>query len=384
MAEQALKKVPSPAQDSSQWGRFELEVTRGSARKGRFYVRNGSFGTPAFMPVGTQASVKGVSPAELSALGTEIVLVNTYHLHLRPGDELIRDLGGIHTFMGWSGPILSDSGGYQVFSLAHLRSLSEAGVVFQSHIDGALVELSPERAVQIQENLGVDIMMVLDECPSHEIGFKEASLSLDRTLRWAERSQAARRRPEVLAFGIVQGGMHDALRRRGAEALVAMGFDGYAIGGLSVGEGRELMRRMTEVSLQHLPPDKPRYLMGVGTPLDIVESVQRGVDMFDCVIPTRSARFGRLYCGRGWINIRNAEFRTDSRPIEEQCDCYACKNFSRAYLSHLVHAQEMLGAQLASIHNLRYYSRLMAEIAKHIEQGTFEDFAARFCAEWGA
>lgn len=360
-------------------GTFSINATAGRARRGVFHTAHGSFETPAFMPVGTQGTVKAVTPAQLQELGAQIVLSNTYHLHLRPGDELIRDLGGLHRFMGWSGPILTDSGGYQVFSLAKLRKITEQGVSFQSHLDGAPVLFTPERVVQIQENLGVDIMMVLDECLPYPATREEAEQSLALTLRWAERSQRARtQRERVLAFGIVQGGMYPELRQRAAAELVAMNFDGYAIGGLSVGEPTALMAEMTDVATRVLPEDRVRYLMGVGTPQDIVRSVGLGIDMFDCVIPTRSARFGRLYVGKGYINIRNKQYRADPLPIEEGCDCYACANFSRAYVSHLIHADEILGAQLASLHNLRFYQRLVAQIRHKISDGSFEAFAEDF------
>ena len=362
-------------------GNFEILAQVGRARRGVFQTAHGRFETPAFMPVGTQGTVKAVTPTQLEELGAQIVLSNTYHLHLRPGDELIRDLGGLHKFMGWKGPILTDSGGYQVFSLAKLRKISESGVSFQSHLDGKTVLFTPERVVQIQENLGVDIMMVLDECLPYPATEEQAERSLDLTLRWAARSQLARtQRDKVLAFGIVQGGMYPELRVRAARALVEMQFDGYAIGGLSVGEPTELMEQMTDVATRELPEDRVRYLMGVGTPQDIVRSVRLGIDMFDCVIPTRSARFGRLYVGKGYINIRNQQYRADAAPIEEGCDCYACKNFSRAYVSHLIHSDEILEAQLASLHNLQFYQRLVARIRQEISEGTFAEFAADFLA----
>lgn len=363
-------------------GSFQIEAVEGKARVGSLQTAHGSFQTPAFMPVGTQATVKGITPRQLKDTKAEIILTNTYHLHLRPGDERIARLGGIHRFMGWEGPILSDSGGYQVFSLAKLRDISAEGVVFQSHIDGAKVAFTPESVVKIQENLGVDIMMVLDECLPHDVSRDEARASWSLTKDWALRSLQARSNKEQLLFGIVQGAMYEDLRVQACAELSELPFDGLAIGGLSVGEGTSLMREMTEVCTSALPQDRVRYLMGVGTPFDLVESVNLGIDMFDCVIPTRSARFGRLYVGRSWINIKNERFRDDPNPIDQDCDCYACSTFSRAYISHLMHAKEMLGAQLASLHNLRFYQRLMEHIRASIRQGTFSDFARDFREEW--
>ena len=363
-------------------GTFEVEASEGRARAGRMHTLHGAFDTPAFMPVGTQASVKGVLPDQLRDLGTQIMLTNTYHLHLRPGDELIRDLGGVHRFSGWDGPILSDSGGFQVFSLAKLAKVSDEGVTFQSHIDGAKVHFTPESVVGIQENLGVDIMMVLDECLPHKASLEEAQASWVRTLAWARRSIEARKREGALLFGIVQGGMHADLRKQACEDLCTLPFDGYAIGGVSVGEPTPMMRMVTDVSAACLPPAKVRYLMGVGTALDIVESVRLGIDMFDCVIPTRSARFGRIMLRHGWFNIKNQQFRRDESPLEPGCDCYTCQRFSRAYISHLLHAKEMLAVQLATLHNLRFYQRLLQEIRVHILKGSFGAYAERFSAEW--
>jgi queuine tRNA-ribosyltransferase len=359
-------------------GTFSIQAKDGKARKGKFVTAHGTFNTPAFMPVGTQGTVKGMTPKSLRDIGAEIILSNTYHLHLRPGDELIKRLGGLHSFMGWDGPILTDSGGFQVFSLASLRNLAAQGVTFRSHIDGAMVEFTPEKVVLIQENLGVDIMMVLDECLGYPAQKDAAERSLELTMKWAERSQAARARAETLAFGIVQGGMFEDLREQSATGLSAVNFDGYAIGGLSVGEPRELMDRMTEVSTSHLPENKIRYLMGVGTPSDIVSAVGMGVDLFDCVIPTRSARFGRLFTPEKFINIRNEAFKEDTGPIDPTCDCYTCSNFSRAYLSHLMRSKEALFVELASIHNLRFYEHLMQRIQEAIVQGNYQDFAQEF------
>ena len=364
-------------------GTFEQFGTSGRARTGRFHTAHGAFDTPAFMPVGTQGTVKGVSPRELSELGAQIILSNTYHLHIRPGDELIRDLGGLHKFMGWSGPILTDSGGFQVYSLARIRRVTDEGVSFQSHIDGSPIDLTPERVVRIQENLGVDIMMVLDECVSHPAERSAVESSLARTTRWARAARQARRKPSVLAFGIVQGGMYPDLRKRAVEDLCEIGFDGYAIGGLSVGEPSEVLHQTASETAAKLPPDRIRYLMGVGTPSDIVRAVDAGIDLFDCVIPTRSARFGRIFSGYGHLNIRNEQFRRDPNPIEENCACYTCKNFSRAYLSHLVHAKEVLAVQLATLHNLHYYQRLMRSIRAGVLEGSFGDLRDRFLRKAG-
>lgn len=363
-------------------GKFELFSVDGLARVGAYHTAHGAFETPAFMPVGTQGTVKGVTPRELKELGAQIVLSNTYHLHLRPGDELIREHGGLHKFMSWDGPILTDSGGYQVFSLSKIRKVIDRGVEFQSHIDGKKILFTPEKVVQIQENLGVDIMMVLDECVAYPAEKKDVEKSLQLTTAWAKRSRQAKVRNDSLIFGIVQGGMFEDLRKRAVGELLEIGFDAYAIGGLSVGESQELMLEMTSVSCSLLPADKPRYLMGVGTPVDIIKAVEQGIDMFDCVIPTRSARFGRLFTKFGPINIRNTIHRSDDSAIEESCDCYTCKNFSRAYISHLIHAKEVLAVSLASIHNLRFYQRLMKNIRFSIEKSNFQEFKREFLSEY--
>ena len=359
-------------------GNFEILATEGEARSGTLTTAHGEFQTPAFMPVGTQGTVKGVTPKQLEELGAEIILSNTYHLELRPGSELIRDLGGLHKFMGWKGPILTDSGGYQVFSLSKLRRISEQGVEFQSHVDGSPIFFSPERVIEIQENLGVDIMMVLDECLPFPCDEARARESLELTQRWAERSLRARKREGSLMFGIAQGGMHPELRKIACSELMSLEFDGYAIGGVSVGEPPEVMLELTQLCCSILPKEKIRYLMGVGTPSDIVQAVARGVDMFDCVIPTSSARFGRLFTLDGHLNIRNSQYRRDESPIDAECDCYCCSNFSRAYLSHLVHAKEILASELASLHNLRFYQRLMAGIRDAVRRGTFSKFSHDF------
>ncbi len=363
-------------------GEFKIINTEGEARRGEFQTRMGSFQTPAFMPVGTQGTVKGILARDLEEIGAEIILSNTYHLHLRPGENVIKDLGGIHEFMNWKGPILTDSGGYQVFSLSKLRKITEEGVTFRSHLDGAKVLFSPENVVRIQETLGVDIMMVIDECLPPNATQEEVKKSWQITLNWAERSLAAKNRADVLPFGIVQGGMFEEERERAINDLIKLPFAGYAIGGLSVGEDKETMRKITAFSAPKLPKNKPRYLMGVGLPIDIVESVALGVDMFDCVIPTRSARFGRLFTMDGYINIRNKEYRTDSNPIDADCDCYSCRNHSRAYVSHLIHAKEMVGATLASLHNLRFYQRLVKMIRSKIEANEFSLFAEECRKKW--
>ncbi len=357
---------------------FTICKKDGLSRLGTYSTFSGDFNTPNFMPVGTKASVKGVSPDRLKELGAEIILSNTYHLHLRPGDLLIKKLGGIHKFMGWDGPILTDSGGYQVFSLSGLRKLKKEGVSFKSHLDGALVEFTPEKVIKIQENLGVDIMMVLDECLKYPSTKEEAERSLELTMDWAKRSIYAREREKSFVFGIVQGGMYEDLRAQAARGLSSMDFDGYSIGGLSVGEPHSLMDKMVEVSVRNLPEDKIRYLMGVGTPSDIVKAVSLGVDLFDCVIPTRSARFGRLFTKDKFINIRNGAFVEDLSPICPECDCYTCKNFSRAYLSHLIRAKEPLFIELSSIHNLRFYEKLMSDIRNAIKEGRYKEFLKEF------
>lgn len=352
---------------------FSLVAQDGRARAGSFATAHGSFQTPAFMPVGTAATVKGVSPLQLKEIGTEIALVNTYHLHLRPGDETIRDLGDVHKFMGWSGPILSDSGGFQVFSLAKLRKVSEQGVTFQSHLDGTEVRFTPEKVLAIQENLGVDIMMVLDECLAYPATFEATEQSLFLTHLWATRSRTYERKNAVQSlFGIVQGGFYPELRKRSVEQTVELGFDGYAIGGLSVGEDPSLMIEMVDCAAALLPEQSIRYLMGVGTPRDILKAVSLGVDLFDCVIPTRNARHGRLYVGTSSINIRNEVHRKDPRPVDETCPCYLCQNFSRAYLSHLFHAKEILALELASLHNLSFYQRLLSAIRGAVKNRTLQ------------
>jgi queuine tRNA-ribosyltransferase len=355
-----------------------------SARTGTYSTRHGVFNTPNFMPVGTKASVKSVDVERLKEIGTEITLVNTYHLMLRPGEKNIKTLGGIHKFCGWSGPILSDSGGFQVFSLKSIRSISEEGVKFRSHIDGTEYFLSPETSVAIQEDLGVDIAMVFDECPPGTLSHPEVEKSLDMTLRWAERSLAARKNPETALFAITQGGVYPDLRKKAADTLSAKNFDGMAIGGLSVGEGTEKMHEVLSYHVKELPREKIKYLMGVGTPFDIVQAVSEGIDLFDCVMPTRSGRFGRAFVSAAepYINIRNARYQLDQDPLDSACDCLACRNYSKAYIHHLFRTDEMLGPQLLSVHNLRHYLKLMQEIRSAINENRFQTFYEAVKKAW--
>ena len=348
------------------------------ARLGRIMTSHGEVHTPVFMPVGTQGTVKALLPETLSELGVEMILGNTYHLYLRPGHQLIRDLGGLHHFMHWDKPILTDSGGFQVYSLGALRKISEAGVLFQSHIDGSRHFISPEIAVSIQEALGSDIVMCLDECTPYPVTLREAEKSLDLTLQWAVRSKKAAKNSEQALFGIVQGGIYPDLRRKSVEKLVEINFDGYALGGLSVGEPKEIMMN-TVVNINPLLPfDKPRYLMGVGLPEDIVACVDHGVDLFDCVIPTRSARNGLLFTNHEKVVIKHARYRDDPLPVDRLCDCYTCRNYSRAYLRHLFMAKEILAMVLNTIHNVRFYMRLMERIREAIREDRYLEFKEKF------
>jgi len=360
---------------------FEVLHTDGAARRGRLMTAHGEVATPAFMAVGTAATVKGLTVPQIVATGTQIILGNTYHLMLRPGAERIARLGGLHKFMSWPGPILTDSGGYQVMSLASLRTLDESGVTFTSHLDGARHDLSPERAVEIQDLLDANITMVLDECTPYPASEDEAAESMRRSMRWAERCRTAfRARPGYGLFGIVQGGVYSALRQESAVALAAVGFDGYAIGGLAVGEGQEVMFAVLDETVPSLPADRPRYLMGVGKPADLLGAVQRGVDMFDCVLPTRSGRTGQAFTRRGTVNMRNARHQEDTRPIDPDCACTTCAAHSRAYVHHLFRAEEMLGPILLTAHNLYYYQELIAGLRVAIAAGSLADFAATFAA----
>lgn len=365
---------------------FELLGTDGVARRGRLTFPRGTVETPAFMPVGTYGTVKGVLPHQVRELGAEIILGNTFHLYLRPGLDVIADHGGLHGFARWDGPILTDSGGFQVFSLAHRRRITEQGVTFASPVDGSRVFLGPEESMRIQRVLDSDIVMIFDECPPVHVDGKPVDprvveRSMELSLRWAERSKRAHEGNDAALFGIVQGGVHHELRTRSAEGLKAIGFEGYAIGGLAVGETEAERNAMLEHTCPQLPEDRPRYLMGVGRPEDLVEAVARGVDMFDCVMPTRNARNGHYFTRFGVVRVRNAKYERDTRPIEEGCDCVACAGgYTRAYLRHLDRCGEMLGPMLGTLHNLRYYQRLMAQMREAIAHGRFAEFRARFHA----
>jgi queuine tRNA-ribosyltransferase len=363
-------------------GILDLVAVSGRARRGRLRLRRGSVETPVFMPVGTYGTVKAMTPEELTGLGAQMVLGNTFHLMLRPGTEVIRRHGGLHGFMHWQGPILTDSGGFQVFSLAELRKLSEDGVRFRSPVNGDPVFLSPEVSMSVQTALDSDVVMAFDECPPYPATEVEARRSMELSMRWARRSRDAfdaLGNPNAL-FGIVQGGTHLALRLESIDTLRGIGFDGYAVGGLAVGEPVRERNAVLDALEPHLPPDRPRYLMGVGTPADIIEAVSRGVDMFDCVMPTRNARNGHLFTSQGVVKIRNAAHQDDTGPLDPACHCYTCRNYSRAYLRHLDRCNEILGARLNTIHNLAYYLGLMARIRAAIEEGGFADFASAFLA----
>ena len=357
---------------------FQAFAADGAARRGRLTFPRGSVETPAFMPVGTYGTVKGMLPRDIHAIGAEIILGNTFHLWLRPGTDIIQAHGDLHDFMGWQGPILTDSGGFQVFSLGKLRKVREEGVAFQSPVDGDRVFLDPETSMAVQRSLGSDIVMIFDECTPFPASEQQARASMELSLRWARRSREAHGDSDAALFGIVQGGMYPTLREQSLAGLEQIGFDGYAIGGLSVGEPKEEMIRILDSNTQQMPADKPRYLMGVGTPADILAAVQRGVDMFDCVMPTRNARNGHLFTSQGVVKIRNAIHRHSAEPLDPACDCYTCQNFSRAYLHHLSKCNEILGAQLNTIHNLRYYQNHMAGIRSAIETGTLAQFAAAY------
>jgi queuine tRNA-ribosyltransferase len=365
---------------------FELgsEDRQTKARRGCLTTAHGRIETPAFMPVGTQGSVKGVSPAELHALEAQIILGNTYHLFVRPGLDVVRHFGGLHRFMNWGGPILTDSGGYQIFSLAKIRKITEEGAHFQNHLDGTPTFISPEIAMEIQASLGSDIAMVLDECPPYPCAHEYAARSLEMTARWAARcKQSLNSQPPTLnssIFGIVQGGTFEDLRRTSAEATVAIGFDGYAIGGVSVGEPESEMMEAVEWSEPFLPNDKPRYAMGLGTPPQMLELIARGIDMFDCVLPTRLARNGTAFTSGGTLNLKNAEFALQKEPIEEGCACPACREFTRGYLRHLIKAEEILGLRLVTLHNLHFYLHLMERARTTIESGCFDAFRRNFVA----
>ncbi len=357
--------------------KIEAKDERSSARAGVFVTPHGDIPTPVFAPVGTQATVKTLSPDDLVSVGARLILANAYHLYLRPGHELIRDLGGLHRFMNWKGPILTDSGGFQVFSLVDLRDVDEDGVTFRSHIDGSMHRFTPEKVMQIEEALGSDIAMVLDECPPpKDRGYNEEALK--RTHSWAIRCRNAHHREDQALFGIVQGGIFPDLREASAKFVTSLDFQGYAIGGLSVGETKEEMYATLDVTVPLLPEGRPRYLMGVGTPEDILEGVERGIDFFDCVFPTRVARNGTFLTHTGRLNIKNARFTDDLEPIEPGCTCYTCRNYSRAYLRHLFMAKETLGLRLATIHNIHFMEKLMADVRRSIRDGTFLEFKESF------
>ncbi|USE70471.1 tRNA guanosine(34) transglycosylase Tgt [Pseudoalteromonas maricaloris] len=363
--------------------KFELDSKQGKARRGRLIFDRGVVETPAFMPVGTYGTVKGMTPDELKETGAHICLGNTFHLMLRPGTEIIKQHGDLHDFMNWDKPILTDSGGFQVFSLGAMRKISEEGVLFKSPVNGEKIMLSPEKAMEVQRDLGSDIVMIFDECTPYPATEKEAKDSMELSLRWAKRSKDAHADNPSALFGIIQGGMYPELRTESQKGLEEIGFDGYALGGLSVGEPKEDMINILDQCAYKMPENKPRYLMGVGKPEDLVEAVRRGIDMFDCVMPTRNARNGHLFVTGGVVKIRNAAHKTDTSPLDAECDCHTCKNYSRAYLHHLDKCNEILGARLNTIHNLRYYQRLMEGMRNALSEGTFDEFVEDFYARRG-
>lgn len=358
----------------AQVGKFELQKQSGQARAARLKTARGWIETPVFMPVGTKATVKGMLPEELKSLGAQVILGNTYHLHLRPGEDIVNRLGGLHKFMNWSGPILTDSGGFQVFSLSQLTKIQEEGVEFRSHLDGAKHFLSPEKSMQIQMALGSDIIMAFDECLKYPATPDEVKASMELTHRWLVRSKAAMTRPESLLFGIVQGGLELRPRQESLEMITSVDLPGYALGGLSVGEPIELMHALVKEVAPMMPQHKPRYLMGVGTPLDLVLAVDAGMDMFDCVMPTRVARNGTLFTWQGKVSIKRAEYREDNSPLDPECSCYTCQNYSKAYLRHLFLSGEMLSARLNTIHNLHFYLNLMKQMRESLLEGRWEEF----------
>lgn len=360
------------------------EEKNSMGRLGEFETKWGKHKTPMFMPVGTQATVKTLSPEELKEVGADVILNNTYHLWLRPGDEIVAAAGGSHEFMNYkNGPILTDCGGFQVFSLASPKDISEEGVTFKSHLDGSTRFLTPEKSISIQNNLGSDIMMSFDECPPYPVTHEYMENSILRTIRWAKRSKEANKNPETQAlFGIVQGGEFEDLRKKSALETVEIGFDGYSVGGVSVGEDPETKLKMIEYATKYLPKDKIRYLMGVGEPVDIIDGVIRGIDIFDCVLPTRLARHGHAFTRDGKINLKNAKFKSDFTPVEDGCDCYACKNYTKAYIRHLITSDETFGQRLLSIHNIRFLIRLVDDIRKHIEDDTLLEFREDFVSKY--
>jgi queuine tRNA-ribosyltransferase len=362
----------------SNLGEFKVWTQQGQARRGQLTTAHGVIQTPVFMAVGTLATVKAMTPEELLEAGTQVVLGNTYHLHLRPGEKTIQKLGGLHKFMNWHGPILTDSGGFQVFSLAKLRKLTEEGVEFRSHINGAKLFLSPETSMQIQMDLGSDIIMAFDECLKHPATKEEIKKSMDLTYRWLLRSKAAMTRPESLLFGIVQGGLDIESRKYSLQQVTSVDLPGYALGGFSVGEPMELMYKIVDQIAPLMPAQKPRYLMGVGTPTDLIMSVDAGIDMFDCVMPTRVARNGTLFTWQGKVSIKRSEYKEDPSPLDPECDCYTCKNYSKAYLRHMFMSGEILGSRLNTIHNIHFYMTLMKRVRQSLEDGTWSEFK-QFC-----
>jgi queuine tRNA-ribosyltransferase len=355
-------------------GQFALRAKSGRARRASFMTSHGSFETPTFMAVGTKATVKAMTPEELKNCGTQVVLGNTYHLHLRPGEKLIKKMGGLHKFMNWNGPILTDSGGFQVFSLSGLRKMSEEGVEFSSHLDGAKYFISPEKSMEIQMDLGSDIIMAFDECLGYPATDEQIKKSMDLTYRWLLRSQKAMQRPESLLFGIVQGGLSLEHRKYSLEQVTSVDLPGYALGGFSIGEPIHLMHELLPHIAPLMPENKPRYLMGVGTPLDLIIAIDSGVDMFDCVLPTRVARNGTLYTWQGRKSIKRQEYKEDSGPLDPECDCYTCTNYSRAYLRHLFLSGEILGSRLNTIHNLHFYMKVMEKARKALEENRWEEY----------
>lgn len=362
---------------------FIAEDPDTAARAGVLSTPHGDIETPVFMPVGTLATVKGLFPEQLKQVGVQILLGNTYHLALRPVADVVEKMGGLHRFMDWDRPILTDSGGFQVFSLANLTKLTDEQAVFRSHIDGSILELSPEKAVRIQEQLGADCIMCLDECPPHDVEFARMREAVDRTTAWAARCRDAQQRDDQMLFGIVQGGTNPTLRERSVEGLVPLDFPGYAVGGLSVGESPEEMYKTLDFTVPGLPSDRPRYLMGVGTPRDLLESVSRGIDMFDCVMPTRNGRNAMAFTSQGPVKMRNAVHQEDDRPLDPDCECVACTRYSRAYLRHLFIAKEMLGPILLSLHNIAFYQRLMRDLRSAILAGEVREFVSTRLARWG-
>ena len=360
--------------------KYELITTDGKARRGRLTFDRGEVETPAFMPVGTYGTVKGMKTDEVEATGAHIILGNTFHLMLRPGTDIIEQHGGLHEFMNWDKPILTDSGGFQVFSLGKMRKITEEGVRFSSPVNGEKIMLTPERSMEVQRSLNSDVVMIFDECTPYPATHQASKESMELSLRWAQRSKDAHGDSPNALFGIIQGGMYEDLREVSVKGLESIGFDGYAIGGLSVGEPKEDMIRILDHTAPLIPKNKPRYLMGVGKPEDLVEGVRRGIDMFDCVMPTRNARNGHLFVNTGVIKIRNASHKTDTRPLDENCDCYTCKNYSRAYLHHLDKCKEILGSQLNTLHNLHFYQKVMQGLREAIEQGKLDAFVEEFYA----